>query len=318
MAQPLVAEDAPERDAAGAGPCLSVLLVAMLRETVATKHRSSDLTRSKRRGQRMTTVADRSVIVWQEQITTHVKVAGHGPPVVFLHGAAGLAWDAFLETLAEHHTVYAPEHPGTTVGDPHSINYLDNLWDLVLYYYEVFDRLGLTSVPIIGHSFGGMVAAELAANNPERVGKLALISPIGLWRDDTPVQNWMILTPATDLPKYLFYDPDGPVARQVLGHPEDPDRMVEAQIQFIWAMACTGKFVWPIPDKGLKKRIHRITAPTLILWGKEDRLVPPAYAQEFARRIPAARVELVGQAGHMPQLEQHAKVSELILGFLHG
>src|SRR5262249_6523447 len=169
MAQPLVAEDAPDYDAAGAGPCLSVLSVVMLRETAVTTLRARDLTRSERRGQGMTTVADRRVIVWQEQITTHVKVAGHGPPVVFLHGAAGLAWDAFLDTLAEHHTVYAPEHPGTTVGNPNSINYLDNLWDLVLYYYEVFDRLGLTSVPIIGHSFGGMVAAELAASNTERV-----------------------------------------------------------------------------------------------------------------------------------------------------
>ena len=82
----------------------------------------------------MTTVADRQVTVWQGKITPNIKVAGNGPPVVFLHGAAGLAWDEFLEALTAHHTVYAPEHPGTTVGDPDSINHLDNLWDLVLYY----------------------------------------------------------------------------------------------------------------------------------------------------------------------------------------
>jgi pimeloyl-ACP methyl ester carboxylesterase len=81
-------------------------------------------------------------------------------------------------------------------------------------------------------------------------------------------------------------------------------------------MACTGKFVWPIPDKGLKKRIHRIAAPTLLVWGKQDRLVPPVYAEAFASRIANARVELVDRAGHIPQLEQFAQVSEAIQAFL--
>ncbi len=193
---------------------------------------------------------------------------------------------------------------------------LDDLWDLVLYYDELFDRLGLQSVPVIGHSFGGMMAAELAANHPERVSRLVLISPIGLWLDGAPIPNWMIITPAADLPKYLFCDPSGPVAQQALAFPEDPEELVEAQIQFHWSMACTGKFVWPIPDKGLKKRIHRIAAPTLIVWGKQDRLVPPVYAEAFASRIADARVELVDQAGHIPQLEQFAQVSEAVRTFL--
>jgi pimeloyl-ACP methyl ester carboxylesterase len=81
-----------------------------------------------------------------------------------------------VSRLAASCTVYAPEHPGTTVGDPDSVQHLDNLWDLVLYYYEILDQLGLQSVPIIGHSFGGMVAAELAANNPERVSKLGSVN----------------------------------------------------------------------------------------------------------------------------------------------
>jgi pimeloyl-ACP methyl ester carboxylesterase len=264
----------------------------------------------------MPTVVDRQVTVWQGKITPHIKVAGSGAPVVFLHGAAGLVWDEFLDALAMHHTVYAPEHPGTTVGDPDSINHLDNLWDLVLYYYEVFDACGLASVPVIGHSFGGMVAAELAATNPERISKLVLISPIGLWRDDMPITNWMIITPATDLPQYLFYDPSGPVAQKVFGMPDDPQLLVEAQLRFHWSLACTGKFVWPIPDKGLKKRIHRIKAPTLLVWGKEDRLVSPVYAQEFASRIPGARVEQLDQTGHMPAMEHPTRVATLVREFL--
>src|SRR5262249_27134530 len=134
---------------------------------------------------------------------------------------------------SQRHTVYAPEHPGTSAGDPDAISHLDTLWDLVLYYDEVLDALGLRSVPIVGHSFGAMMAAELAANNPERVSKLVLMSPIGLWREEAPIQNWMLVTPAADIAKLLFYEPDGPLARMALGE-AGPD----AQIKMIWSMAC--------------------------------------------------------------------------------
>ena len=264
----------------------------------------------------MNPVAERTLTVWQNKVESKVRVAGDGPPVVFLHGAGGLVWDPFLDVLTQSFTVYAPEHPGTSVGNPDAISPIDNLWDLVLYYYEVLDQLGLKSPPLIGHSFGGMMAAELAATNPERVSKLVLLSPIGLWRDDAPVQNWMIITPASDLPKYLLADPEGPLAQQMFGLPDDPETRVAMQLQMIWSMACTGKFVWPIPDKGLKKRIHRIAAPTLIIWGNQDRLVPPVYAEEFANRIGGSRVELVEAAGHLPHLEQLDKVSGLIVDFL--
>ena len=260
----------------------------------------------------MSAVADRRLPVWQNKLHANVKVAGSGSPVVFLHGAGGPVWDPFLDMLAQNHTVYAPEHPGTTDGDPDAIYQLDNLWDLVLYYDELLAGLGLGAVPVIGHSFGAMMAAELAANSPARVSKLVLLCPIGLWRDDTPIPNWMLVTPASDMAKLLFADPSGPVAQAVFGGEPNPD----ATIKMIWSMACTGKFVWPIPDKGLKKRIHRIHAPTLILWGKQDRLVPPAYAQEFASRIPGARVEMLDEAGHVFTAEHPARVAELIEEFL--
>ena len=112
---------------------------------------------------------------------------GSGEPLVFLHGAYGLTWDPFLEKLAESFTVYAPEHPGTTPGEPDGIQALHDLWDLVLYHYELFDVLGLAAPRLVGYSFGGMVAAEVAATAPERVSKLALIAPLGLWRDDAPI-----------------------------------------------------------------------------------------------------------------------------------
>jgi pimeloyl-ACP methyl ester carboxylesterase len=83
-------------------------------------------------------------------------------------------------------------------------------------------------------------------------------------------------------------------------------------------MGATGKFVWPIPDKGLKKRIHRVNAPTLIIWGEEDALISSAYAQEFAKRIAKSQVEIIRGAGHVPQWEQLETVHPLVTKFLHS
>ena len=119
--------------------------------------------------------------------------------------------------------------------------------------------------------------------------RLVLIDALGLWRDDAPIPNWMLLTHA-DLAGHVFRDADGEAARRMFAPPEDPEARVMARVGLQWAMGATGKFLWPIPDKGLKKRIHRVQAPTLVVWGKEDRIVPPVYAEEFARRIAGARV----------------------------
>jgi pimeloyl-ACP methyl ester carboxylesterase len=86
----------------------------------------------------------------------------------------------------------------------------------------------------------------------------------------------------------------------------------------VWALGTTGKFVWPIPDKGLSKRIHRVSAETLIIWGEHDRLVAPVYAQDFAAGIPGSRVEIVPGAGHVPQWEALDTVRPLVLDFLAG
>ena len=265
----------------------------------------------------MVTIQEQTLSVWRGQIQSRVKVAGQGPPLVYLHGAAGLTWDDFLDGLSQTHTVYAPEHPGTSPGDPDAIKPLDDLWDLVLYYYELFDGLGLESPAVVGHSFGGMVASEIAATDPGRVSRLVLLNPIGLWRDDAPVKNWMVMSP-DDLGKELFSEPDGPVARRVLAEPEDPEERMTAKIQGIWNLGCTGKFTWPIPDKGLSKRLHRVQAPTLVIWGQQDGIVPAIYAQEFADRISGARSVIVERAAHVPQLEQLDQVSQLVEDFLAG
>jgi pimeloyl-ACP methyl ester carboxylesterase len=264
----------------------------------------------------MVATQDRTVRAWHDQVETRVKITGSGPPVVYLHGAFGPMPDPLVPMLSGSYTVYAPEHPGTSPGAPDEIKPIDTIWDLVLYYYELFDALGLDSPAVIGHSFGGMVACEIAATNPGRVSKLVLINSAGLWNDAYPVRNWMA-TPFADLPKLMFADQESPLAKMAAaGLADTSDASVDAIIQMMWSLACTGRFVWPIPDRGLKKRLHRITAPTLIVWGRHDGIIPVEYAQDFAAALANARVEIIENAAHAPQMEQTAAVLPLIQQFL--
>lgn len=266
----------------------------------------------------MTAAAERTVAVWQGRVPFRVHVKGDGPPVVFFHGPWGLTWGPFLDALAGSFTVHAPEHPGTTEGEPDAVYHVDTLWDLALCYDELLDQLRLPEVSLVGHSFGAMVACEVAAMRPSRARRLALIDPIGFWRDDAPVTNWMLLAP-TDLPGYVFRDPDSAPAKALFAVPQEQEAAALARTRLVWAMGSTGKFIWPIPDKGLKKRIHRIAAtPALLVWGEDDRLVPLAYADEFRRRLPGARLEVVKGAGHAPDLEQPEATAQLVQSFLKG
>src|SRR5438105_3221378 len=106
-------------------------------------------------------VQERRLRLWQDTVETQVEVRGSGPPLVFLHGPWGLVADgAFLDLLAVSNTVYAPRHPGTSAGDSEAIHRLDDWWDLIIYYGELFDHLGLDAPVLVGHSFGGMLACE--------------------------------------------------------------------------------------------------------------------------------------------------------------
>src|SRR4051812_30359704 len=109
----------------------------------------------------------RSVQLGGELAPNPVIASGDGSPVVYLHGAFGQEWPGFLDDLAAEHRVYAPAHPG--IEDPQDLARLDGFHDLVVYYDELLDALGVEEVDLVGHSFGGMVAAELAATLTRRV-----------------------------------------------------------------------------------------------------------------------------------------------------
>jgi pimeloyl-ACP methyl ester carboxylesterase len=242
-----------------------------------------------------------------------VIVRGEGAPVVYLHGPFGQEWDGFLDDLSQYRRVYAPAHAGAEQTE--DLEHLDGIPDLILYYDDLFDRLGLGRVDLVGHSFGGMVAAEYAATFRDRVGKLVLIDAMGLWRDDAPVADHLLVSPQK-LVKLLFHDPSKPEVAAKLAMPSEREAMDAAIVNRFGALASTSHFIHPIPERGLKRRLRRITAETLVLWGAQDALVPPSYAAEFAALIPNAHIEMIQEAGHVPQIEQRKIVSEHLASFL--
>jgi pimeloyl-ACP methyl ester carboxylesterase len=263
----------------------------------------------------MSTIVDRPMSVWQDKVRTTVREAGDGPPLVFFHGAGGLLWDPLVESLTATHHVYAPMHPGTDGEHRDDIRQLSDVWDLVMYYAELFEQLGLDHAVLVGHSVGGMVAAEFAATYPKFVDKLVLVSPLGLWMDDVPVGNPMMLDPM-QLVQATFADVNGVPAKMMIDQMSSMIDQPEAAAEAWWVTACTGHFIWPLPDRGLKKRIHRVSAPSLVIWGRQDGIIPAVYAEEFGRKLRNSQVEVVDDAAHMPQLEQPEIVTELVRKFL--
>jgi pimeloyl-ACP methyl ester carboxylesterase len=249
---------------------------------------------------------------------TFVRSAGSGEPLLFLHGAGGLrGWPPFLEALAHTFRVIAPEHPG--FGRSEGLEHLDDVVDLALYYTELMDAMGLEDPYVVGHSLGGMIGAEVAAITPERVRKLVLIAPVGLWLDDHPVMDFFSATPE-ELASAIFHDPASAIAKEMMSLPSDPEAQLEAVLERTKNLTAAGKFLWPIPDKGLRKRIHRINAPTLLLWGASDRLVLPIYGDEFLKRIDGACLTIIKGASHMLPFEKPDEVVKVVSDFLlpHG
>jgi pimeloyl-ACP methyl ester carboxylesterase len=237
--------------------------------------------------------------------TTHLLKGGTGKPLVFLHGAGGLRPGApWLEALAARYTVYAPWHPG--FGRSEGLEHIDDVRDLATYYQDLFDALGLQSPPVVGHSLGGMIATEIAAQCSVAASQLVLVAPVGLWRDDAPLPDIFTMGPQ-ETAQLAFADPEGPLAQQAMTMPEDQEQLAALMIDRIQSLAAAGKFLWPIPDKGL---------PTLILWGEADKLAPPVYAEEFHSRIPGSKLVMVPGAGHMLPLEKQDVFVQAVTDFV--
>jgi pimeloyl-ACP methyl ester carboxylesterase len=259
---------------------------------------------------------DESVVVGDGRLSIHFKVAGNGPSLIYFHPLGGLKWNPLLDQLAEEYTVYAPEHPGTSAGEPKVIYDVETFTELLFYYQEAIDGLGLDRPAVMGQSFGGMVAADLAATFPELFSKLVLIAPLGLWRDDAPIPLVEYIANPDERGKFLFLDPSSERAQQALAEPEDPAEIPAFVARQRWSIGCTSKFAWPIADHGLRRRLHRIAVPTLLLWGQDDALVPVIYSEDFGSAIAGSKVTILEQAGHEIQVDQPGATPRAILEFL--
>ena len=259
------------------------------------------------------------VTVWGGRLDVHVKIAGSGPPLFFAHSAGGPRWVPFLDWLAESHTVYAPDLPGTTPGKPRMIDNVETFGDLVLAYEELVRALGIEGAVAMGESFGGMLVSDMAATVTSVFSKLVLIAPAGLWLDEhPPLAVELTAAPPERAPGYLFYDPSSEAAQGFFRLPDDPDLIPAIIASLVWAQGCASKFLWPIPDQGLAKRLHRVTVPTLIVFGREDRVIPSEYGAEFARLIEGSRLEVIEECGHIPAVERLDATKELVGEFLRA
>jgi pimeloyl-ACP methyl ester carboxylesterase len=247
--------------------------------------------------------------------TPHAPVryfeGGTGPDLVYLHGAGGVtAQDPFLAALAEKHHVYAPLIPG--YGDSEEAPEIRDMLDFTLHTWDVVEALGLKDPILVGHSMGGMIAAEMAALAPNDVSRLALICPAGLWDDDHPIADIFSLLPF-EMPQILFHDAVAGAAMLTAGrNVEDPNFLQTYLVTNARQLGMAGRILFPIPERGLAQRLYRIKAKTLIVWGDSDRLVPPFYAHGFKKAVAGAELVSIPEAGHMVIVEKTSAVVEAI------
>ena len=234
-----------------------------------------------------------------------VYSGGTGEPLVYLHGVTGLLEDdPFLEALAKHFMVYAPVMPGYE--DSSGEDHIDSIFAAALHGYNVIESLGLSKPVLAGHCLGGMIAAEMAALAPRDIKKLILLSPMGIWDDAMPIPDLFITLPF-ELPGLMFNDAQKGQELLASGMDfNDAEFLTDFLVGNAKRMGMAGKFLFPIPDRGLSKRLYRIKAPTPLIWGEKDALVPVGYSDTFASKIAGAKIQKIADSGHMVQYESTA------------
>lgn len=245
----------------------------------------------------------------------HVWTGGSGPPLLWLHGVSGITGtDPVATALERKHRVVAPVAPGFS--DLAEIDEIGNIHELALDYDDLLDHLGLEGIAIAGHSFGAMIGAEIAAHFPRRAKQLVLLAPVGLWNEAYPGRD-VFAEPFTEVEGFLWHDKE---ARDALAARRSnelgPQTQAERLIAIAQSLTAVTKFVWPIPEKGLRKRLPRVAASTLAVFGAEDSFISPRYAEDFARGLRKLQTAVVKGAGHMLPYERTDEIVGLIERFL--
>lgn len=244
--------------------------------------------------------------------SVRLRRAGNGERLLFLHGAGGWpAWGPFMERLAGRYDVLLPEHPGFGLSDHPP--WIRNVSDMAMYYLDFLDALDGPPVHLVGHSLGGWIAAELAVRNAARLESLTLIAPAGVRVKGLPCGDNFIWS-REEYARNLFYDQA--LAEQELARvPTDDEADIDLTNRYM-ATKLGWEPRWFSP--ALETWLHRIRIPTLVVWGRDDKLFPSAYSKAWAARIPDIRVEIIPECGHRPQLEKTETVAQTILDFIGG
>lgn len=237
---------------------------------------------------------------------------GEGPPFGYLAGIGGLtAWTPFLDRMAEQRRVIVPSLPGFPGAE--AFRHLDNHLDWLVTVEALLLEAGITDCDLMGISVGGALAADIAAVWPEMFAKLVLLAPFGLYDADAPTADvWAQRPGATSA--LLCADPAN--YDSLRRRPDGIDE-VEWEIVQNRAMEAAARLLWPVGDTRLERRLGRVRADTLLLWGAEDKVVPRSYADRIAAQIDGETgIDTIAGAGHLADLDRPDAVAARVLAFL--
>ncbi|MCW5745397.1 MAG: alpha/beta hydrolase [Alphaproteobacteria bacterium] len=247
-------------------------------------------------------------------VTLQLEDRGSGRPLLFLHAGEGLAPERpWLDLLARRCRVIAPWHPG--YGTSELPAWLNSVDDLAYLYLDLAAQLDLKDAVLVGACFGGWIAAEMAVRDPRRFGRLALVDPLGIKLGgvhDRDIADMHGMARA-DYLKLAWANP----AKGAVDYTAMAETEIAAQVRGRDAFALFG---WKpyMHNPRLKRWLHRIDLPTLLLWGEADGIVTPSYGAGWRDAIPGARLEVIAGAGHFPHWEQPERFVEALGAFVAG
>ena len=234
---------------------------------------------------------------------------GDGPPLLFLHGAGGAGrWLPFQERLATRFAVQFPAHPGH--GGSPAAEWIEHISDLAFHYLDLLDELGLERAHLVGASFGGWIAAEMAVMASHRLTSLVLIDPVGI-KVDGWIYPFLFGMELPQLVATVFHDPTAALALA------PKDQSVDTLVELYRQQAAVARVAWNpyLYNPRLKRRLSRITAPTLLCWGEHDKLAPLSCAKAWVKEIPGAQLVTFAGSGHVPHLEEPEAVADAVAAF---